>query len=82
MTDTHPGGEAPPRTARVITTLLAWGAVYALLLTVFAVIGNRLESLPFPVRLLVVSGILVALMANIVMPVVTRLVHRWFSTRA
>lgn len=66
----------------MLTTLLAWGAVYGLLLTVFAVLGNRLESLPFAVRLLIVSGILVALMANLVIPAGTWLVHRFSTTRA
>lgn len=60
----------------MITTLLAWGSVYGLLLTIFWVFGPQLAALPAALRLLLVSGVLVGLMANLVMPAVTRLVDR------
>lgn len=60
----------------MITTLLAWGSVYGLLLTIFWVFGPQLAALPSALRLLVVSGALVGLMANLVMPAVGRIVDR------
>lgn len=80
MTDPHAPASrttsSPPTIrARVVTTLLTWGSVYTLLLSIFTLFDDQLSALPSALRLLVVSGVLVALMANLVMPAVTRLVH-------
>jgi antibiotic biosynthesis monooxygenase (ABM) superfamily enzyme len=73
----------PPRSAprlwlsRVVTTLSAWLVAFLAVLALLTVLGDRLTSLPLAVRALVISGVLVALMVNLVMPVLGRLVTRW-----
>jgi antibiotic biosynthesis monooxygenase (ABM) superfamily enzyme len=43
--------------------------------------GDQLGSLPLVLRALVISGLLVVLMANLVMPLLARLAERWLSGR-
>jgi antibiotic biosynthesis monooxygenase (ABM) superfamily enzyme len=52
--------------------LVAWGTVFALL----SLFGEQLRSLPLALRALVISGALVALMLNLVMPLLRQLVAR------
>jgi antibiotic biosynthesis monooxygenase (ABM) superfamily enzyme len=53
--------------------LVAWGVVSALL-TFF---GHELGTLPIWLRALVMSGVLVALMVNLVMPVLSDALRAW-----
>jgi multidrug efflux pump subunit AcrB len=73
-----PGGHDVERTgdglgAKLVTTGMAWLVVYLLLLTLFSSFEDQLAALTLPVRLLVVSGVLVIVMANLVMPMVIRM---------
>jgi hypothetical protein len=80
-----PGGhdvERPGLEAKLVTTGMAWLVVYLLLLTLFSIFEDQLEALTLPVRLLVVSGVLVTVMANLVMPMVKRIVGAWLGRRS
>jgi antibiotic biosynthesis monooxygenase (ABM) superfamily enzyme len=68
--------------AKLVTTGVAWLVVYLLLLTLFSIFEDQLAVLTLPVRLLVVSGVLVTLMANLVMPIVMRIVVAWIGRRS
>jgi hypothetical protein len=79
-----PGGHDVERTgdglgAKLVTTGMAWLVVYLLLLTLFSSFEDQLAALTLPVRLLVVSGVLVTVMANLVMPMVIRIVAAWLG---
>jgi hypothetical protein len=82
-----PGGHDVERTAdglgaKLVTTAMAWLVVYLLLLTLFSIFEDQLAALTLPVRLLVVSGVLVTVMANLVMPMVMRIVAAWIGRRS
>jgi antibiotic biosynthesis monooxygenase (ABM) superfamily enzyme len=62
-------------------TLGAWLVAFAVVLTLLAVFGDELKSLPLPLRALVISGVLVSLMINLVMPVLNLAIARWLSGR-
>lgn len=64
---------------RIVITLAAWVAAYLLVTLVFVVGGDRLAGAPAPVRFLVVSGVLVIVMVNVLMPFLGRTVGRLFS---
>jgi hypothetical protein len=70
------------RGAKLVTTGMAWLVVYLLLLTLFSIFEDQLAALTLPVRLLVVSGVLVTVMANLVMPMVIRIVGAWLGRRS
>jgi hypothetical protein len=70
------------RGAKLVTTGMAWLVVYLLLLTLFSIFEDQLAALTLPVRLLVVSGVLVTVMANLVMPMVMRIVGAWLGRRS
>jgi antibiotic biosynthesis monooxygenase (ABM) superfamily enzyme len=65
--------------ARLVTTVLAWVIAFLTVLALLTVFGDQLSSLPLPLRALVISGLLVILMANLVMPVVSRAISRWLE---
>jgi hypothetical protein len=67
--------------ARAMTTVAAWLAVFVIVTVLFSVFGEELESLPLTVRALVISGVVVGLMINIVMPRVNRVVSRLAQPR-
>ena len=68
--------------AKLVTTGMAWLVVYLLLLTLFSIFEDQLAALTLPVRLLVVSGVLVTFMANLVMPMVIRIVGAWIGRKS
>jgi len=76
-------GRAPsaarPWLVRLATTLAAWLVAFAAVMAVLSLLGDQLGSLPLGVRALVISGVLVTLMANVVMPLLGRLVARWLA---
>jgi antibiotic biosynthesis monooxygenase (ABM) superfamily enzyme len=72
---------ARPRLAQVAMTLGAWLVAFGVVLTLLALFGDELKSLPLPLRALVISGVLVALMINLVMPVLNAVIERWLSGR-
>lgn len=70
----------PPRwLAPVATTLGAWLVAFLVVTSLLTVFGDELKSLPLALRALVISGVLVALMVNVVMPVLGAAVARWFG---
>jgi antibiotic biosynthesis monooxygenase (ABM) superfamily enzyme len=62
--------------ARVATTLLAWLAAFLVVTLLQRLFAAQLGALPLEVRALVLSGVLVGLMANVVMPAVSLVVAR------
>jgi hypothetical protein len=82
-----PGGHDVERTAdglgaKLLTTGIAWLVAYLLLLTLFSIFDAQLSALTLPVRLLVVSGVLVTFMANLLMPMVMRIVGSGIGRRS
>jgi hypothetical protein len=66
----------PPR-ARL--ALLTWIGAYAVILVVLAVGGSALASWPLAVRALVVSGLMVAAMTWVIVPLMTWLFRGWLA---
>ena len=81
MTDTDGSTRGRSFTRRVTTTLVAWIAAYAVVTVVVAVGGSALAGAPRAVQTLVVSGTLVVVMVNLVMPAVGGLLGRLFAGR-
>jgi hypothetical protein len=68
---------APRWLAPVATTLGAWLVAFLVVMALLSLFGHELGSLPLGLRALVISGLLVALMVNLVMPVLSvALAHR------
>jgi antibiotic biosynthesis monooxygenase (ABM) superfamily enzyme len=66
-----------PWVVRAATTLAAWLVAWVVVVALLSLMGDELGSLPLALRALVISGVLVTLMANLVMPVLGRIVARW-----
>ena len=62
-----------------MTTLGAWLVAFLVVLALLTLLGDELGSLPLALRALVISGLLVALMVNLVMPVLSIAVARWLG---
>jgi antibiotic biosynthesis monooxygenase (ABM) superfamily enzyme len=67
------------RLAQTVMTLCAWLVAFVVVLALLTVLGEELESLPLALRALVISGVLVFLMVNLVMPVLSVAVRRWLT---
>jgi hypothetical protein len=65
----------PPRTKLA----LSWVGAYAVILVVLAVGGPALAGWPLALRALVVSGLMVAAMTWVIVPVMTRLFRGWLA---
>jgi antibiotic biosynthesis monooxygenase (ABM) superfamily enzyme len=63
----------------VLTTLGAWLVAFLAVTALLALFGDELGSLPLAPRALVISGLLVALMVNLVMPVLSAGLARWLA---
>jgi antibiotic biosynthesis monooxygenase (ABM) superfamily enzyme len=63
----------------MLMTLGAWLVAFVVVLALLTLLGDELESLPLAGRALVISGVLVALMANLVMPVLSVAIARSLS---
>jgi antibiotic biosynthesis monooxygenase (ABM) superfamily enzyme len=63
-----------PLTARLATTLAAWLFAFAIVTSLLNLFGDQLSAMSPAMRALVISGTLVALMVNVVMPFISR----WF----
>jgi antibiotic biosynthesis monooxygenase (ABM) superfamily enzyme len=61
------------------TTLGAWLVAYLVVMALLTFFGDELGSLPLALRALVISGLLVALMVNLVMPVLSAALARWLA---
>jgi antibiotic biosynthesis monooxygenase (ABM) superfamily enzyme len=66
-----------PRRYRV--ALLTWGAAYAVITLVLAILGPQMEGWPLVVRTLVLSLLMVGALTWVVMPVVTKLFGPWLA---
>jgi antibiotic biosynthesis monooxygenase (ABM) superfamily enzyme len=73
-----PTMKPPPRWKMWLVTI---AALYPLLLALFGLLTPRLAGLPLPLRALVFPLVLVTVMTYAVMPVLTRLLHRWLAPR-
>jgi antibiotic biosynthesis monooxygenase (ABM) superfamily enzyme len=63
--------------APLAMTLGAWLVAFLVVTVLLTVFGDELGELPLALRALVISGVLVALMVNLVMPVLNVAVARW-----
>jgi uncharacterized protein len=71
---TQPGLPPPPRSKMAIVT---WATIFPLITGVVVATAPLLGPLPLVGRLAVTTGVTVPLMTWVVMPRVTRLLHRW-----
>jgi antibiotic biosynthesis monooxygenase (ABM) superfamily enzyme len=65
--------------ARVFTTLAAWLVAFLVVMALLTLFADVLDSLPLAVRALVLSGVLVAVMVNLVMPALNVAVAHWVA---
>lgn len=65
-----------PTARKIATLLLLWLGAYVTLVGIFTLFGQQLDSLPMPLRVLIVSAILVLVMTQIVIPLVARVTRR------
>jgi antibiotic biosynthesis monooxygenase (ABM) superfamily enzyme len=70
---------APRWLAPLVTTLGAWLVAFLVVTALLTVLGDELGALPLALRALVISGLLVALMVNLVMPVLSTAVAGWLA---
>jgi antibiotic biosynthesis monooxygenase (ABM) superfamily enzyme len=70
---TQPGAPPPPYKMALVT----WATIFPLITLVVVATAPLLGSLPLVLRLAVTTGVTVPLMTWVVMPRVTRLLHRW-----
>jgi antibiotic biosynthesis monooxygenase (ABM) superfamily enzyme len=67
------------RLAKMLMTLGAWLVAFVIVLALLTLLGDELASLPLAWRALVISGVVVTLMVNLVMPVLNVAIARWLS---
>jgi hypothetical protein len=65
------------RWSRAKLALLTWAGAYAVILLVLAIGGPAMAGWPLAVRALVLSGLMVAAMTWVIVPVLTRLLRGW-----
>lgn len=82
----HPetGNPTRPRwwLVRAATTLAVWVVAFGVVTALLTLFRAELGSLPLALRALVLSGVLAALMANLVMPMLSVAAARWLASRA
>ncbi|MES9536737.1 hypothetical protein [Actinomadura sp. NPDC000600] len=79
----RPAGRAavsPPVRVRLAMTLAAWLVAFAVVMLLLALFGDLLAALPMAGRAAVISGVLVTVMVNLVMPRLAGLVNRWAAS--
>lgn len=72
----------PAWRVRATTTLAGWLVAFLVVTTLLRVFGDELGALPVELRALVLSGVLVGLMANVVMPFLNTVATRRWGDRA
>jgi antibiotic biosynthesis monooxygenase (ABM) superfamily enzyme len=79
VVERHHDNPPPPSSwlVPVATTLGAWLVAFLVVTALLTLFGDELASLPLALRALVISGILVGLMVNLVMPVLSAALARW-----
>jgi hypothetical protein len=71
------GSRRHPGRPRAKLALLTWAGAYAVILGVLGVGGPALAGWPLGLRALVVSGLMVAAMTWVIVPLMTRLFRGW-----
>ena len=81
VVDRHLDNPSPPSPwlVPVATTLGAWLVAFLVVTALLTLFGDQLASLPLALRALVISGFLVGLMVNLVMPVLSAALGRWLA---
>jgi antibiotic biosynthesis monooxygenase (ABM) superfamily enzyme len=79
---TLPSRPSAPPPPRYKMALLTWITIFPLITLIVRVTGPLLEGLSLVVRLGITTAIAVPLMTWVVMPRVTRLLHRWLYPEA
>jgi multisubunit Na+/H+ antiporter MnhG subunit len=74
-------GLARRRLAKLTMTLGAWLVAFAVVMALLTLLGDELQSIPLALRALVLSGVLVSLMINLVMPVLSVAIARWLPSQ-
>ena len=74
---TLPGQPGLMRPRPYKMALLTWITIFPLITAIVAITGPLLKDLPLAVRLGITTALTVPLMTWVVMPRVTRLLHRW-----
>src|SRR5262245_4963522 len=64
------------RLIRLVTTLAAWAVAYLVVLAVPGVLGRQLADMPVALRAAVISGVMIAVMVNAVMPALNKIISR------
>jgi hypothetical protein len=59
--------------------LLSWLVVYPLITGIFLLFNEPLMQLPLPARTLVLTVVLVGLMSYVIMPWLTKVLHKWLT---
>ena len=77
----QPRSAPRPWLVRLTMTLAAWPVAWLVVVALLSVLGDQLGSLPLTLRALVISGVLAALMANLVMPLLGRVAESWLTRR-
>ena len=72
----------PPEPPRWKMFLLTWAAAFPIAALTYLVIGSELMKLGLVLRALCITGVLVASLTYVVMPVLTRLAARWLRPSA
>jgi antibiotic biosynthesis monooxygenase (ABM) superfamily enzyme len=65
-----------PWQQRVLGTLLGWIAAFAVVSAMQLAIGEWLQTLPEVVHILILTGVLVTIMGNVMMPAINKLIAR------
>ena len=79
MTENDTAFRLRRRLAPVARTLAAWLAAVLVVVILLSLFGAQLASLPLAARALLMSGVLVILMVNVVMPAVGLAIGRWVA---
>jgi antibiotic biosynthesis monooxygenase (ABM) superfamily enzyme len=58
---------------RIWMNLLSWLAAFLIVLGLFTLFGTQLAAQSLPIRALIVSGVMVLLMLNLVVPILRRM---------
>jgi len=69
---------------RVVRLLLYWVGAYVTLMAIFLLFGGVLDTLALPLRVLIVSAVLVVVMTQLVVPLVNRIIAAgaWLAAEA
>ena len=74
----QPGAPPPPPYKMALVT---WIAIFPLITAIVALTGPLLEDMPLALRLAITTALTVPVMTWVVMPRMTRLLHRWLYPR-